>query len=162
MTVIERERATKRPAPEIPTPKRRFEAAMWVLAVIAVAAVVAAAILLTTGGEEATFEAAPDTPTAFRTDQQKLADLANQGYIPAAAVDWELLRTERLVNEGMIPGETFEPYSPPVEPLYTAEELLTIKLARNGQIPMESLDWSEVQLKELVNQGMSPREALND
>jgi DNA-binding transcriptional regulator YdaS (Cro superfamily) len=161
MTVIEKERVAERPSPEVPAPKRRLEVAMWILAVIAVAAVAAAAILLTTGGEEASTEAAP-VQTAFRTDQQKLADLANQGYIPAAAVDWELLRTEQLVNEGLIPAQTLEPRSSAVEPLFSAEERLMIELARTGQIPREAVDWGEVQLKKMVNEGMIPREALND
>lgn len=156
MAVIERERVTERPAPEVPARTRRFEVAMWVLVIIAVAAVVATAIMLTTAGEEATTEAVPD----FRSDQQKLAELANQGYIPAAAVDWELLRTERLVNQGQIPAQTLESYGSPIEPLFSADERLMIELAQTGQIPMEAVDWGDVQLKKLVNQGLIPREAL--
>jgi len=73
-----------------------------------------------------------------------------------------LLRTEQLVNQGLVPAQTLELYRPPVEPLFTKSELLMIELAESGQIPMPAVDWEEVQLKRLVNQGLIPREALND
>ncbi len=37
-----------------------------------------------------------------------------------------------------------------------------IELAQTGQIPMQAVDWDEVALKKLVNQGLIPREALGD
>lgn len=155
MAVIERERVQERPAPKAPAPQRRFGTMIWALAILAIAAVAAVAVILATGGEDGT-QAAPD----LRSEQQILADLANQGYIPAAAVDHKLLMTERMVNQGLVPAQALEPYAPPVEPLYTAQELSTLELAESGQIPMESVDWDEVALKRLVNQGLIPRQAL--
>ncbi len=162
MTVIEKEKVLERPAPEAPVePKTptRIGAVIWALAVIAMAAVAAVVVLMVTGGEETTGAApGPD----YRSEQQILADLANQGYIPAAAVDWQLLKTERLVEQGLVPGEALEPASGPTDPLYTPDELLMIDLANTGQIPMEAVDWDEVALKKLVNQGLLPRAALGD
>ncbi|NIQ94041.1 MAG: hypothetical protein GWN87_07415, partial [Desulfuromonadales bacterium] len=112
MAVIEKEKVLERPAPEV-APSKRIGALIWALAIIALAAIVAVVVLMVTGGEETTGAApGPD----YRSEQQILADLANQGYIPAAAVDWQLLKTERLVNQGQVPAQTLKPYSPPVQP----------------------------------------------
>lgn len=162
MAVIEKERVEERQASEASAPTRRFGVVMTVLAVIAVAAVAAAAILLTTGGEEATQAVATRTAPELRSEQRILADLANQGYIPSEAVDWRLHRTEQLVNQGLVPAETLEANRSPVEPLFSESELLMIELAESGQIPMQAVDWGKVELKKLVNQGLIPRDALND
>ena len=156
MAVIERERVHERPAPDAPAPERRIGAMIWTATVVALVALAAIVVMLVRG--DSTTQATPD----LRSEQQILADLANMGYIPAAAVDYQLLMTERLANQGLVPAETLEPYYPPVEPLYSAREMLTIEQAESGQIPMASVDWDEVELKRLVNQGLIPRAALGD
>ena len=168
MTVIAGQQAKNGWTPKLPTP-----VVTAVLAVIVAVAAVTAFAFLTTGGEEApqaavssageATQAAP-TPVApdLRSDQEILAELASQGYIPAAAVDWRLLETEQLVNQGLIPAQTLQPYVAPTEPLFSESELLTMELARSGQIPMQAVDWEEVEMKKLVNEGFIPREALND
>ncbi len=158
MAVIEKEKVLERPAPEVSSPPRRIGAMVWGLAIIALAAVAAVVVLFVTGGEETT--TAGEAATDYRSEQQIIADLANQGYLPAAAVDWQLLKTERMVEQGLVPAEALEPAVSPVAPLFSPDELLTIELANTGQIPTEAVDWSGVALKKLVNQGLIPREAL--
>ena len=113
-------------------------------------------------GEAAVAGPATQVVQEIRSEQRILADLASRGYIPSAAVDWRLLRTEELANRGLIPAETLEPYRPAVEPLFSDSELLMMELARTGRIPRQAVDWGEVELKRLVNQGLIPREALSD
>lgn len=173
MAVIAQEGFEKGQTPELPAPPRRFGAAIAGLAFIALAAVVVAAVLLNTGENEATGAVATTggavatqavaTPTApsLQSDQQILANLANLGHIPAAAVDWTLVRTEQLVNQGLIPAQTLQPYVAPVVPLFSEHETLMIELARSGQIPVQAVDWEDVEMKKLVNEGLIPREALN-
>jgi len=158
MAVIEKERVEERfETSEAPGPKKGSGVVVTVLAIIALAAAAATVVFVFAGGETAT-QAVQD----FRSEQQILADLAHRGYIPAEAVDWRLLRTEQLVNQGRIPAQTLEPYRTPVEPLFSETELVMIELAKSGQIPREAVDWGEVELKKLVNQGLIPRQALND
>lgn len=158
MAVIEKERVEESfEASEAPAPKRISGKFVTALAIIALAAVAATVVFVFAGSDTAT-QAVPD----FRSEQQILADLANRGYIPAEAADWRLLRTEQLVNQGQIPAQTLEPYRTPVQPLFSEAELVMIELAESGQIPREAVDWSEVELKKLVDQGLIPRQTLND
>ena len=158
MAVIEKERVEERfETIEAPAQKRGSGMVVTALAIIALAAVAATLVFVFAGDETAT-QAVQD----FRSEQQILADLANQGYIPAEAVDRRLLKTEALINQGQIPAQTLEPYRTPVEPLFSEAELVMIELAESGQIPREAVDWGDVELKKLVNQGLIPRQALND
>ena len=43
------------------------------------------------------------------TQADLLADLAALGYIPAQAVDWQTLRTEELIAQGLVPAQTLDP-----------------------------------------------------
>lgn len=158
MAVIEKERVEERfETIEAPAPKRGSGVVVTALAIIALAAVAATVVFVLAGGETA-----PQAVQDFRSEQQILADLANRGYIPAAAVNSRLLRTEQLVNQGQIPAQTLEPYRISVEPLFSEAELVMIELAESGQIPREAVDWGDVELKKLVNRGLIPRQALND
>jgi hypothetical protein len=161
MAVIEKERVVERPriietVPPPPTRSRTIGMLFWMLAVAAVAVVVVVAIVATTGDEPAA-----TTEIDVRSDQQKLADLAGLGYIPSEAVDWQLLRTEELVNRGLIPSLALHTAAtPPTAPLFSDADLFMIELAQTGRIPMQSVDWQEVELKRLVNRGLIPRAAL--
>ena len=101
-------------------------------------------------------------PRAQPVDQAILAELANRGYIPSAAVDWRQLKTEELVNQGLIPAQTLEPYIAAAEPLFSESELLTMEFARSRQIPVQAVDWQAVEMKKLVNEGFIPRQALEE
>jgi hypothetical protein len=167
MAVLEKERVEpprriEAPAPAAP-PRRSF-AIVWALAALALAATVTAIVLVATGSESAGDPVAA-TPAVqmpdLRSEQRILADLAIAGYIPYEAVDWELLTTEDLVNQAQIPAQTLQPYSDPVDPLFTAEELRMIDLAATGQIPWEAVDWQTVETKRLVNRGLIPRAAAD-
>jgi hypothetical protein len=167
MTVVAGQRVEHGWTPKLPKP-----VIIAVLAVIVVAAVVAAVVVSTSGGAEtsqavssaeavtpaASTQAAPD----LRSDQALLAELANVGYIPSAAVDWRQLKTEELANQGLIPAQTLEPYIAPSESLFSESELLTMELAQSGQIPMQAVDWKAVEMKKLVNEGFIPRQALEE
>jgi hypothetical protein len=174
MATLEKERLEERvevPEEQKAPSRRRY---VWFgLLAVAVALIAAAgivALFMGGGGGEETTEAVVAPPAAaatepatmpeVRSEQQILADLARRGYIPMAAVDWELLKTEELVNQGLIPAQVLRPYVPPVEPLFTAEEMASIELAQAGGIPMGSVDWDRVELKRLVNRGFIPRQTL--
>jgi len=168
MAVITEERAKRRSAHKAPASPRRSGVVITVLAFIVLAAVAVAVVLLnsgedeatdavvTAGGAEATQAVATPAAPSLRNDQQILADLANQGYIPAAAVDWRLLKTEQLANQGLIPAQTLQPYAAPTQPVFSESELLMMELARSGQIPMQAVDWTRVKTEQLVNQGLIP------
>ena len=169
MAVIEKERVeVPRRRPETPAPparRRMTGVAAWLIAAVAVAALVTVAIVAATGEEAA--PAASATAPDLRSEQRILADLAALGYIPAQAVDRQTLRTEQLITQGLIPAQTLEPAGTAAtvttpEPLFSEAERVLIRLATTGQIPMESVDWQEVELKRLVTQGLIPRAALRD
>ena len=64
------------------------------------------------------------------------------------------------VSQGYVPEQALRSYySAGVEPLFTQEELATIELAEKGLIPMESVNWEEVELKRLANKGLIPYQA---
>ena len=138
----------------------------WVpgaLVAIAVAAVVAAGIYFAFGDDDGVSTTATETgaPTAVAEvpdEDLVMARLANQGYIPRAAVDWETVELKRLVNMGLVPAAALEPARP--EPLFTELELLEIDLANRGLIPRQAVDWETVEMKRLVNMGLIPRQSL--
>jgi hypothetical protein len=142
----------------------------WVAVTLAVAALAAVALALalfvTLGGEETvagpgTFDEAvvPASGSLITPDERILMQLANQGYIPNEAVDWEDLQTKALVNEGLIPAQALQPAIEPGESPYTAEERLMMDLANRGLIPDQAVDWETIELKRLINQGLIPRQA---
>ena len=96
--------------------KGRNSILMSILAVAVGMAAIGVAVLVGSGTDTSTgdlisgrsSELAPD----LRSEQAILADLAAQGYIPSGAVDWRLLKTEELVNQGLIPAETLNAYVP--------------------------------------------------
>lgn len=155
MVVKERQRVEERVA--LPAVTGRREAFIWAAAtvVIAALAVVLVVFLMDSGTETVV---APD----LRSDQQVLADLASRGYIPAEAVDYERLATENLVNQGLLPEAALRGYIAPSAPIFTPEDLALIHAAQTGVIPMEAVDWDDVALKRLVNQGLIPRAALDN
>jgi hypothetical protein len=168
MAVIEKERVEvpRYRTPARPARRRTMGIAAWLVAAVAVAALVTVGIVVATG-EEAAPAATTATAPDLRSEQRVLADLAALGYIPAQAVDWQTLRTEQLIAQRLIPAQTLEPAGTPApvpvpEPLFSESEELLIRLATTGQIPMQSVDWREVELKRLVNQGLIPRATLND
>ena len=168
MAVLEKERVEEQrtaaaPAPAEAAPKRRRNVLGWSLGILAIAAVAAAvtAALIVAAGSESDVEAQP-APVAvqdFRSDQQILEDLAARGYLPTKAVNEEILDTERLVNRGLIPAKTLEPYTEP--PLFTETELLMMHYVNMGQLPPESINSETIELKRLILRGMLPREAVD-
>jgi hypothetical protein len=169
MAVLEKERIEAAPrrieAPATAAaPTRRSYAVVWTLAALALAATVAAVVLVTTGSESADDPgvAAPAVQMPdFRSEQRILADLAIAGYIPYAAVDWDYVELEPWVIQGHVPKQALQPYTEPVEPLWTAQERRMIELAATGQIPPEAVDWQKVSTKRLINQGLIPRQAAD-
>jgi hypothetical protein len=87
-----------------------------------------------------------------------MAKLANEGYIPRQAVDWETVDLKRLVNMGLVPAAALEPAA--VDHLFTELELLEIDLANRGLIPQQAVDWETLEMKRLVNMGLIPRQAI--
>lgn len=85
--------------------------------------------------------------------------LANQGLIPMAAVDWEMIELKRAVAQGWVPEQALQKATVEAEALFTDEELATIDLASKGLIPSQAVDWDEVALKQLVKRGLIPRAA---
>jgi hypothetical protein len=81
--------------------------------------------------------------------------------------------TRRLINEGLVPsGDTSEPSAAwhawasqsgqlrdPQAPLYTAAELATMKLVREGRLPASTLGTDRFVTKQLANRGLIPRAA---
>ena len=140
----------------------------WVpgaLVAIAVAAVAAAAFYFAFSDDGGATGTAAETATpaaaAVIYDQDLvMARLANQGYIPRAAVDWEAVELKRLVNMGLVPAAALESATP--ESLFTQVELLEIDLANRGIIPTQAVDWETIEMKRLVNMGLIPRQALED
>lgn len=138
----------------------------WVpgaLVAIAIAAVAAAALYFAfsdDGGATGTVAgtATPVAAAVMHDPDLIMAKLANEGYIPRAAVDWETVELKRLVNKGLVPAAALEPAR--VEPLFTENELLEIDLANRGLIPRQAVDWETVETKRLVNMGLIPRQAL--
>ena len=129
-------------------------------------AVIALAVAFVTSRDStetatATRTVAEVEPTAvFSQDEQIMMELAAKGYIPIAAVDWEAMALKEAVAQGYVPEQALRPfYSEGAEPLFTSEELATIELAEKGLIPMESVDWEEVELKRLANKGLIPYQA---
>ena len=120
----------------------------------------------------------------FTEEEIALVRLAEAGYIPMQAVDWELMELkglvfkgyvpaeslipqnwqrielERLVDRGYVPAESLQAVLPPVKPLHSPAELELLRLVRAGHIPMEAVDWQRMELIDLVARGHVPRLAL--
>lgn len=155
MAVKEQQRVEERVA--LPAVTGRLEAFMWAAATVVIAALAVVLVVFLMDGATET-AATPD----LRSDQQVLADLANRGYIPAEAVDFEFLATEKLVNQGLIPEAALSGYITPAAPIFTPEDLALMHAARTGMIPMEAVNWDDMALKRLVNQGLIPRAAIDN
>lgn len=50
--------------------------------------------------------------------------------------------------------------TPGAESTFTAEEEIMVKLAAQGYIPMQAVDWDTIELKRAVAQGLVPEQAL--
>lgn len=140
----------------------------WIFLGIIILAVVAGGIALVLNLDTAEPETATPTRTVaeiestsvFTEEEQIMMELAAKGYIPMQAVDWEAMYLKEAVAQGYVPEQSLHPYfSEGSESLFTEEELATIELAEKGLIPMQSVDWEEVELKRLANQGLIPRQA---
>lgn len=150
MAVLERERI------DITRPERvgrRSYGWIVVLAAFAVAAVAVAIGFVLSGARTTQPEAAA---TLLTPDEQALVRLANQGYIPAAAVNWELIDTKLLVNEGIVPAQTLEPYTPALASLWTPQERALMDAVARGLVPEQALDHEAITTKQLINQGLIP------
>lgn len=161
MTIRERERIETRPTEKRPSGPRT---GLWTLmaAAVAIVAIVAATVAVVLQGRETAVDEPVATVESLYTERERLMmRLANQGYIPREAVDWELIELKRLVNRGLVPAQALEPRIEPVEPLYTERDRLMLDLVNRGLIPRQSIDWEEIELKRLVNLGLVPRQALD-
>jgi hypothetical protein len=104
--------------------------------------------------------AAPASEGIFTADELVMMDLANRGYIPRLAVDWELMKTKDLVARGIISPQALDPYIEPGASLFTAQERLMMSLVNQGLLPKSAVDQELLDLKRLVNQGFVPKRAL--
>ena len=99
------------------------------------------------------------TSTGQDVDSQEFLNrLANQGYIPAQAVDQERLQLERAVRSGQVPVAALNSIRP-VAPLYSPTETKLIESVRSGHVPADVLDSRALLLKRLANEGKIPRAA---
>lgn len=175
MTLLERERVETKPRVEEPMIERkpgpRRTGWMWVLAVLAVAAVATVAIVVAlSGGEEsaAPVTEAPTTeapvalemPSIYTDDELALIRLAAVGYIPKEAVPWDTIEMKQLVARGLLPEAALRPDAPVVEPVFTHDEMASLELISTGRIPKGSVDGEVMYLKQLISQGLVPREIL--
>ena len=162
MTLLERERIETRPPVEEKPSGRRLDVWTWAAGIVAILAVVAATVAIVLQTDETVIDEPSAVAEPLFTEREVLMmRLANQGYIPRQAVDWELMEMKQLVNLGLIPAQSLEPYVAPVEPLYTSQDRVMLDLVNRGLIPRESIDWEQIELRRLVNLGLIPRQALD-
>jgi hypothetical protein len=153
------ERQEEKARQQAPSPSRGPK---WVgiLAALALAAVTVAAVAVLWPAPQEPSGAPQGTTRSLYTAQElAMKRLAAEGQIPKQAVEGGTWLIKELVNKGLIPWETLEPYRPPVEPLYTAQELTMMRLVAQGQIPKQAIEGGTWLIKELVNKGLIPREA---
>jgi hypothetical protein len=163
MTTLQRERievATPE-QPLAPEPRRGTDRVLWFVIAVALLAVVGTVIglVVLTGGEEPALEptrAVPTTPQVAATIHPDVltCQLAAQGLIPSAACDIEAYHTVKAQAQGLIPTVAYDP------PLYTREELETIRLVREGKLPAEVLQSEVWTTKRLSNEGLIPEAAV--
>ncbi|HEX6330831.1 MAG TPA: hypothetical protein VF129_06030 [Actinomycetota bacterium] len=72
----------------------------------------------------------------------------------------ELTSVEKLVRQGLVPPETLQPYRAPAESISSAQDRALMAAVAEGLVPEEALDDEHVRIRELVNRGLVPREAL--
>jgi hypothetical protein len=87
--------------------------------------------------------------------------LVAQGYIPAETLDSEPFRTRGLINQGLVPQAALEPRPVGISPLYSAQEQAMMAAVAAGLVPEEALEGEPFRTKQLINQGLIPREAAD-
>jgi hypothetical protein len=85
--------------------------------------------------------------------------LVEKGVLPKEILEAEPFRTKQLVAEGRVPRATLEERPAPVAPLYCAREMAVVAAVADGVIPGEALRGESFRTKQLINQGLIPREA---
>lgn len=157
-TTLERQEEIQRE--QGPSRRPRTGWALGILAALALAAVTVAAVaVLWPGPQDRSLETQGSTRSLYTAQELTMKRLAAQGQIPKQAVEGGTWLIKELVNKGLIPWETLEPYRPPIEPLYTAQELTMMRLVAQGQVPRQAIEGGTWLIKELVNKGLIPREA---
>jgi hypothetical protein len=135
---------------------------LWAFVGLALVSFVVAALMVTGSRErEPAARPAPrvEAGAIYTAREHAVLQLVAQGLIPAETLDGEPFRTKRLVNGGLVPREALAPWSPPVEPLYSARERALMAAVAAGQIPRQALDGEPFRTKELINRGLIPRAA---
>ncbi len=136
-----------------------------VLMALITAAVVIGGVALWENSQDGISESAPSAVVAtepasiFTAEEEIMMKLAVQGYIPMEAVDWDAIHLKEAVAQGLVPEQALRPYLAPYEPIFSSEELATIELAEKGLIPMQTVDWDDVELRRLIAKGLIPRQA---
>lgn len=156
MAVLERERIEEIVLPRGGT-SETSKSYGWImaLAILALAAVAVVIGFTVAGGGTAQLSEA--TATLLTPEEQALVRLANQGYVPNEAIDWETINTKLLVNQGVVPAETLEPYAPAPAPLVTPAASALMDAVTKGIVPEQALDQELITTKQLINQGLIPR-----
>lgn len=160
MTLVEKRTTETTPLVEGRTPSQVGWFVLGLVALAVIAIVIGVAMSVNTEPEVTdSARSAAEVPiqTAFTSEELIMMELAAKGYIPMQAVDWEAMALRQAVADGYVPEQALRPYfAEGNEPLFTAEELTTIELAEKGLIPMQTVDWEEVELKRLANKGLIP------
>ena len=138
--------------------------AVGIVAAVALAAVTASAVAVLWPSPKVRAPegiASQSSAALYTPQEQKVMSLAAAGVVPGETLDGGIYLIKRLVNEGLIPRQTLDPYEPPVEPLYTDREQLVMQLAAAGLIPGETLNGDPYRTKRLINAGLIPRAAAD-
>jgi len=164
MTMLEKQRQEEA-APQrmvFPPPKlRNAWVTFGVALVVGAALAIAIALIVTSGSSDEPAPAAEVGPavTLYTAEENALQAAVAGGFVPAQALETELLKTKQLVNQGYLPSEALRSQFE-IRPLYTEAERAFLRAAANGVVPPAALETDLFKTKALVNQGLVPPEAL--